>query len=227
MQMHIHGNGSRTALLLHGMASSSRSWDKLIQDLVANDYTVYAPDLPGHGLGLRDRTLYSLSKWSELVAELVPSVDLLVGHSMGGLLAIHLRRQVNAKKTVLVDPVLRFPRGKVTKFLAQFGFYGAMQVTRLSRNEIARLNIRSWDPHSVRMIESPRGLHMLDESVMVIRPRSSFVAPLGVFKKLATVNLVTLKGADHNLHVKMYEKFFSHLREFAFANPELKLAEIK
>ena len=219
--MNIHGDGSKVALLLHGMASSSNTWKELIADLVANDFIVYAPDLPGHGLGTKDPELYSLEKWKELILKSVPAVDLLVGHSMGGLLAIKLRSELKPLKTILVDPVLRFPAGPF-KLVAQNLFNGSMQFARLSKNEALRLNILTWDRLAVRMIESPKGLKALDESVLVIRPRNSYVAPLGVFKKVSGAKVLTLPRTDHNLHLGSYPRFFAAVKAFVFPenNPE-------
>jgi len=221
MKMHVYGDGEKVAVLLHGMGSSSSSWSKLIDDLVLHGYQVYAPDMPGHGLAERDKTLYNLLKWEELLLAHIPQADLLIGHSMGGLLAVRVRSLLKPSRTVLIDPVLRFPTGFL-KPIVQFFFSGVMKLDLFSKNEIARLNQKNWDPYSVRMIESPKGLVALDSSVLVVRPSNSFVAPLSRLKIAHGVNILTFKRADHNLHMgKFYEQFFAALKDFAILENNL------
>ncbi|WP_373533226.1 alpha/beta fold hydrolase [Vampirovibrio sp.] len=58
-----HGRQGPAVLLLHGLASSSRSWRKLSRAL-QGDYQVYALDFPGHGQSDRweQYTFYGLSE---------------------------------------------------------------------------------------------------------------------------------------------------------------------
>ena len=81
-------------LLLHGLGCSSRYFQPL-QRLLATDFTVYSPDLPGHGHSEKpvDR-LWQLRALTEWVAAFITTLDLerpvLVGHSLGGGLAVEL-----------------------------------------------------------------------------------------------------------------------------------------
>ncbi|WP_423918923.1 alpha/beta fold hydrolase [Frigoribacterium sp. 2-23] len=92
MKLHIevHGQGDRTAVLLHGMMGSRESWWRVVPLLVASGYRVLAVDLPGHGLSPRDDTM-TVDRAARSIAESMADEcgsmpDLVMGHSYGGLL---------------------------------------------------------------------------------------------------------------------------------------------
>lgn len=103
----------RPVLALHGLTGHGRRWHRLAADLPG--HRIIAPDLLGHGH----------SPWEppwhleEHVDALVPLVDgldqppILVGHSFGGLLAVHLSRRVPVHALVLLDPAIAVPGHKV------------------------------------------------------------------------------------------------------------------
>jgi pimeloyl-ACP methyl ester carboxylesterase len=80
-------------LLLHGIAHSVRAWEQNIDGLAAR-HTVYALDLIGHGLTDKPNSSYHISDLAKFVRDFMAAVDLpkahLVGHSMGGAIAMHL-----------------------------------------------------------------------------------------------------------------------------------------
>ncbi len=80
-----------TVVLIHGAAHDGDAWLAVGRDLAVAGYTVLAPDLPGHGLsqGPALRSIDALANW---VVALLDAVGvgraLLVGHSMGALIAL-------------------------------------------------------------------------------------------------------------------------------------------
>ena len=80
-------------LLLHGMAGSSQTWRSVVGPL-SRHYRVVAPDLLGHGDSTKPRSDYSLGAFSVLVRDLLDELGItratIVGHSLGGGIAIHL-----------------------------------------------------------------------------------------------------------------------------------------
>lgn len=106
---------NRTALLLHGLGSSSGTWWRLKQELQAAGWTVASPDLRGHGVGSRGGTS-RLDDYADDVLALRPASgawDLVVGHSLGGAVAVRASAKDDswALKLVLIDPVLRLEEG--------------------------------------------------------------------------------------------------------------------
>ncbi len=103
------GSGEKTLLFIHGLSSTLDAWKKNIQGL-KDDYRCIAVDLPGYGKSSRNSTNYSLSDYGGMLQEFIEKKDLknviLVGHSMGGQIAMHtvLNYPEDFKKLVLIAP---------------------------------------------------------------------------------------------------------------------------
>jgi pimeloyl-ACP methyl ester carboxylesterase len=95
------------ALLVHGVTSSSRTWWRVGPALAGRGYDVLAVDLRGHGSSPRAAAGLSVADLAGDVAETVEGpVELLVGHSLGALVALELvgRRPGIARRLVVEDP---------------------------------------------------------------------------------------------------------------------------
>ncbi|MBJ7330283.1 MAG: alpha/beta fold hydrolase [Solirubrobacteraceae bacterium] len=90
MSYRLAGDGP-AILLLHGITSSSRSWASVIEPL-ADQATVIAPDLPGHGQSDKPKGDYSLGSYASALRDLLAVIDVprvtVVGHSLGGGVAM-------------------------------------------------------------------------------------------------------------------------------------------
>ena len=97
LQWHVKHQGSgtgRKALLLHGTGSSIHSWNGMFP-LLAEQFELLAPDLPGHGDTLggsdNDLTLGGMSFGvRRLLEELEFDPELVIGHSAGAAIALKL-----------------------------------------------------------------------------------------------------------------------------------------
>lgn len=91
---------TRRALLIHGLSSNHGTWWRLTEALEAQGWSVSAPDLRGHGSAPRADD-YGF----EAFAADLPSgpFDLVVGHSLGGAIAVVAGL---GDRIVLLDPVL-------------------------------------------------------------------------------------------------------------------------
>jgi pimeloyl-ACP methyl ester carboxylesterase len=80
-------------VLLHGLTGARTTWHELAQDL-ARDHRVYALDHRGHGDSGRAPGTYDVAHWAgdaiALLEEVVGGPAVLVGHSLGGVVAAHL-----------------------------------------------------------------------------------------------------------------------------------------
>jgi pimeloyl-ACP methyl ester carboxylesterase len=89
------GSGPAIALI-HGITSDSGSWVETMRRL-ADDYTVIAPDLFGHGASAKPRGDYSLGAYASGVRDLLGVLGFergtVVGHSLGGGIALQLAYQ--------------------------------------------------------------------------------------------------------------------------------------
>jgi magnesium chelatase accessory protein len=109
-QWHVQvaGNGP-VLLLLHGTGAATHSWRTLLP-LLAADFTVVAPDLPGHGFTQTPAgALMSLPGMARGVAALLKVLgltpDLVVGHSAGAaiLARMCLDRQIAPRALVSLN----------------------------------------------------------------------------------------------------------------------------
>lgn len=84
-------------LLIHGVASQSATWESAMDFLAGDGLHVLAPDLPGHGGSEPGHGDYSLGGFATLLRDLLITLRLgpatLVGHSMGGGIALQMAHQ--------------------------------------------------------------------------------------------------------------------------------------
>jgi pimeloyl-ACP methyl ester carboxylesterase len=83
-------------LLVHGLTSSSATWDPVIPALAERAHVV-APDLLGHGRSDKPETDYSLGALASLLRDLLERLGhdraTVVGHSLGGGVALQFAYQ--------------------------------------------------------------------------------------------------------------------------------------
>jgi pimeloyl-ACP methyl ester carboxylesterase len=91
IEYRVAGKGDPAIVLIHGWATDANYWNAQIAPLQAK-YTVVAIDLAGHGGSTKSRTDWSMEKYGEDVATVVQRMPnqqvILVGHSMGGTVAL-------------------------------------------------------------------------------------------------------------------------------------------
>jgi pimeloyl-ACP methyl ester carboxylesterase len=98
-EVHLHGHRvtyraageGRPVVLIHGVTGNSQQWDQ-VAPLLAERYTVIAPDLLGHGESAKPRGDYSLGAYAASVRDLLIALGhrraTIVGHSLGGGVAM-------------------------------------------------------------------------------------------------------------------------------------------
>jgi len=101
----VHSGGP-VVVLLHGLASSSRTW-AAVMPLLGSHAHVIAPDLLGHGLSAKPRSGdYSLGAYAAGLRDLLIALDIpqatVVGHSFGGGIAMQFAYQFPERTERLV-----------------------------------------------------------------------------------------------------------------------------
>jgi pimeloyl-ACP methyl ester carboxylesterase len=85
--------GGTPIVLIHRLASSMHEWDAIVPEL-ARDHRVIRVDLLGHGGSDKPRRGYSIENQARLLGEALRRLQVLhalvVGHSMGGAVAVAL-----------------------------------------------------------------------------------------------------------------------------------------
>lgn len=102
IELHGHRVSYRIAgegppvLLIHGIAGRSEQWIDSMS-ILAEDHTVVAPDLLGHGRSAKPRGDYSLGAYASGLRDLLIALDqtkaTVVGHSLGGGIALQFAYQ--------------------------------------------------------------------------------------------------------------------------------------
>jgi pimeloyl-ACP methyl ester carboxylesterase len=105
----------RRVLLLHGLTSAAACWWRVADELAGAGYSVSAPDLRGHGLAPRTPR-YDIDGFVVDVLALRPPAppqrttawDLVVGHSLGGVVATAAASADHgwADRLLLLDPAI-------------------------------------------------------------------------------------------------------------------------
>ena len=132
---YISAGTGTPVILIHGLAASLHDWDDLIPPLTQNGYSTYAVDLLGHGdspkIGARayqmDWIFEHFFEWMKSLRLTEPAI--LIGHSMGGHVALEYARRVSAwtRGLILIAP-----------------FYSRLQLPFLLRNTYGRTRLSEW-----------------------------------------------------------------------------------
>ena len=107
LSTHIWGEGPKRALLLHGLSSAGAGWWRVAPELVDLGFTVVAPDLRAHGASPAGDDL-TLDSYRDDVLLLGVGWDLVLGHSLGGAIAVAAMSEQPgfARTLILVDPAI-------------------------------------------------------------------------------------------------------------------------
>jgi 3-oxoadipate enol-lactonase len=103
------GESTHTILFIHGLGHDGKIWKYIQEKLFAEGYSSLAIDLRGHGLSdnpvaIENYRFERISKdITELISELKISSTILVGHSLGGMIAMYL---AGTKPSLLTGLVL-------------------------------------------------------------------------------------------------------------------------
>lgn len=85
----ISKGSGRLVLLIHGVGLQSEAWRRQIEAL-APTYRAVAVDLPGHGKSAMPAGQLSVADYTNLIAAGLEEPALVVGHSMGAMIALDM-----------------------------------------------------------------------------------------------------------------------------------------
>jgi pimeloyl-ACP methyl ester carboxylesterase len=127
---------AKLIFMIHGMWGGSWYWENYRHFFEANGYQCVAPDLPFHKVHpqseptpeLGSVSLLDYVEFLEKEIEKLPAEPIVMGHSMGGLLAQMLasRGRINSKALVLLTPAA--PAGIMAITLSSFRSFLSIQL---------------------------------------------------------------------------------------------------
>lgn len=154
--MHLRGyrfnaGGRKKILILHGMHSSARNFERYVQPLVAKGMEVLAFDAPAHGYS--DGKQVTVVQYREMIAKIYSTygpIDGFLSHSFGGLaisLSFEILPPMPESRLVLIAPATE----TVTAINHYFGFLGLSEkVRQIFDNIIFEKGGRRPDWYSVK-----------------------------------------------------------------------------
>lgn len=106
-------------ILLHGVGLRAEAWGAQIDALVAAGFRVLCPDMPGHGETAFHR-VEGLDSYAAPVAALIDQPAVLIGHSMGALIATRIAAESeNVKGVAALNAVFQRTDAARTAVLAR------------------------------------------------------------------------------------------------------------
>ncbi len=124
----IQGDSNQpTLLLIHGLGCSLQYWNCLFDAEQFSGYRLLALDLPGFGMSEKPEDYdYGLSSQAELVFEMLGGLHIrdfsLVGHSMGGSIAIlmALSHPQSIRRLLVIEPNLRANDAQLSRQIVEY-----------------------------------------------------------------------------------------------------------
>ena len=100
-------------ILLHGWGFNSELFNELI-DQYKNQYRITKIDLPGHGRS--DDVNGGIDDWCDEIIKILPNNPIILGWSLGGLLAINIASKIQTSQLILVASSPNFVKNEQWKF---------------------------------------------------------------------------------------------------------------
>ncbi|MER5217394.1 alpha/beta hydrolase [Streptomyces sp. NPDC002838] len=227
MRLHTRtwGDGERTAVLIHGMMSDSRTWHRVAPAIAGRGYRVIGVDLRGHGASGRGD--YSPQGWADDLVQTLPTdADIAIGHSFGAVALALAVDRLRPGRAVYADPAW-LPDGRRAG-MDPGRFKRCKQATR---EQIAELNprwtpedvdvelatLRDWDPDTADGAALLCGAEIAPRRPSV--PSLVLFADEGPFSSAETVTAMRQRGLDvrvvpgvgHTIHRDDFAAFLGSL----------------
>ncbi|MFF4605555.1 alpha/beta fold hydrolase [Streptomyces sp. NPDC001339] len=219
------GAGPRTAVLVHGIMSDHRTWRRVGPALAERGYRVLAVDLRGHGRSPRGP--YGAELHAEDLVETLPAFpEVVIGHSLGGLVLSLAVERLQPRRAVYSDPAWSLGQGGQPVDPAVFvTFKTATRAMVRGFNprwddvdvDTELATIADWDPDTAHAMSAERLQDRTPEKPVV--PSLVQIAGEGfLFSAEGAAELTgrgfevrTVAGAGHTIHRDDFDGFMAGL----------------
>lgn len=232
------GSG-KSVVFVHGACENSSFWNH--QKALSDRYRILAVDLPGHGKSEEQDSEILVKTYSDMVAEFIsktcPEKAVIVGHSMGGAIALLnvIEHPENLKAAVIVSsgaklgvlPSIR--EGLKARFEEtvkavvgprQFSSKTNLDTIRFVTNEILKCDSRvaAADYDACNSFDVRQKLRTINLPVLIVAGEEDKMAPVPwssyLKENIPKSKLVLIRDASHLPMLERPGDFNRHLNEF-------------
>lgn len=232
----LKGTSNIGCLLIHGFTSTPAEMYPLAHELNSEGYTVHSVLLSGHGTNHEDLLNVSYLDWyndvekayEELLYECAEVV--VIGHSMGGLLALMLASNYHIEKLICLASALR-PNNRlvkytgILKYVRKYTSWGNPSNSNEEGKEY-KLHYKVFPVHAVHQLYltsraansclkgiSAKTLIIQDKEDSQVKKESAQIIYSNISSK--EKNLVWIEEATHSLTVgPKKDEVFEKIKEF-------------
>jgi pimeloyl-ACP methyl ester carboxylesterase len=191
----LNPGGAQTVLLLHGLGSYLKFWRYQLDELAGQGYRVVAIDLPGYGKSDKPASFpYTMESFAAVVREVIDELGLgqpvLVGHSMGGHIALTfaLLHPGAARALVLASP-------------AGFEAFSARERAWFARAVRSELFVAATEEDIWASVRGANFMRWRDELRWLVEERVR-VRTTPDFPAYAYANALSVRGLSHTGFVR-------------------------
>ena len=196
----LWGEGSRTAILVHGATDDHTTWHRVAPHLVSQGFRVLAPDLRGHGRSERADSYRLADFAADLVDSLPRGADLLMCHSLGALAVGLAAEELAPKGIVYLDPPWRTSLPEAEEVAHDWSAEDqAVELASLARTDPA---LADWIPERL-LSEVPSAIpDRLIAPTLVLEPVTGPLVEPAVRARLRSQGFVfqSVPGVGHVMH---------------------------
>ena len=173
---YISGGNGDPLVLIHGGLGGANGWSQNLEDL-SKIYSVYAPDLPGFGNSQPISDDFQVSEFVDFIEEFTNTLGLkrfhLIGHSLGGGIALHF--------------ALKYPH-KIDRLVLVSSMFLGKDIAFWARFSSSSFFLKSFGEAGIAFFKAVRWLFK------IFYAPSEFVSPFSRIQMSIGKNLMTLRG---------------------------------
>ncbi|MEL9969297.1 MAG: alpha/beta hydrolase [Metallosphaera sp.] len=235
----VKGEGD-PIVLIHHLAGSIESWEKLIVPL-SSKHRVIAYDLRGHGNSSVPASPYLISDHTSDLISLLEYLSVkdpvIIGHSIGSLIAIDFSLKKSVKKVVLIGALYKAPDKfsymRYVDVAVRFGMEGLAYHRRIrgelpskitddfeNWNRFVRLyrktSVKGYVNSVYGLLAAPNyeeELSKIEEVVLIYGSNDGLRLNKDVFTRSTKVKYHEIQGAGHFLNLEESEKLLELLNQ--------------
>ncbi|MBI9051303.1 MAG: alpha/beta hydrolase [Anaerolineaceae bacterium] len=192
-----NAGAKKTLLFLHGLGTTHESWKHQIEYFQAAGYCVVAVDSPGFGQSKISKGHFSVELAAACIQNLLDYLHIckaiVVGHSMGGPLAIHcaIHAADYFDKCVLINT---FARIKPTNLATAFAFVKRFVLANLQDtvHQAEFIAEKTFPGESEKELRETFKKHILSTDKVIYREAVNELARINYLNQLGSINIPTL-----------------------------------